>query len=109
MLYVQHFEEEKKKEVLSEAEVQASAISSDIYVLSQKCKQMKSAMQMMNDEFVEFMKLAEQKNDMSFVIKGNRRKRESEDLQKTQASILAKSAPTPHHPLGGGGEGGGGD
>ena len=39
-------------------------------------------MQMMNDEFVECMKLAEQKNDMSFVIKDNRRKREIEDLQK---------------------------
>ena len=37
---------------------------------------------MMNDEFVECMKLAEQKNDMSFVIKDNRRKREIEDLQK---------------------------
>ena len=74
MLYVQHLEEEKKKKVLSEAEVQASAISSDLDVLSQKCKQIKSAMQMMNDEFVECMKLAEQKNDMSFVIKDNRKK-----------------------------------
>ena len=87
MLYVQHLEEEKKKKVLSEAEVQASAISSDIDVLSQKCKQIKSAMQMMNDEFVECMKLAEQKNDISFVIKGNRRKRESEDLQKELSVI----------------------
>ena len=38
MLYVQRLEEEKKKKVLSEAEVKASAISSDIDVLSQKCK-----------------------------------------------------------------------
>ena len=29
---------------------------------------------MMNDEFVECMKLAEQKNDMTFVIKDNRKK-----------------------------------
>ena len=42
---------------------------------------------MMNDEFVKCMKLAEQKNDISFVIKGNRRKRESEDLQKELSVI----------------------
>ena len=43
---------------------------------------------MMNDdEFVECMKLAEQKNNMSFVIKGNRRNRESEDLQKELSVI----------------------
>ena len=82
MLYIQHLEEEKKKKVLRETEVQASVISSDTVFFSQKCKQVKSAMQMMNDDFVECMKLAEQKNDMSFVIKGNRRKCESEDLQK---------------------------
>ena len=42
---------------------------------------------MMNDEFVECMKLAEQKNDMNFLIRGNRRKRESEDLQKELSVI----------------------
>ena len=42
---------------------------------------------MMNDEFFECMKLAEQKNDMSFVIKSNRRKLESEDLQKELSVI----------------------
>ena len=40
-----------------EAEVQASAISFDTDDLLQKCKQIKSAMQMMNDEFVECIKL----------------------------------------------------
>ena len=44
-------------------------------------------MQMANDEFIECMKLAEQKNDMSFVIKGNRIKRENEDLQKELSAI----------------------
>ena len=86
-LYVQHLEEEKKKKVLTEKDVQGSAISSDIDVLSLKCTQMKAAMKMMNDEFVECFKLAEEKNDMSFVIKGNRRKRESEDMQK-ELSII---------------------
>ena len=42
-------------------------------------------MQMMNDEFVECMKLAEQKSDMGFVIKGNRRK--GEDLKKELSVI----------------------
>ena len=42
---------------------------------------------MANDEFIECMKLAEQKNDMSFVIKGNRIKRENEDLQKELSVI----------------------
>ena len=42
---------------------------------------------MANDEFIECMKLAEQKNDMSFVIKGNRIKRENEDLQKELSAI----------------------
>ena len=44
-------------------------------------------MQMMNDEFVECMKLAEQKSDMGFVIKGNRRKCEGEDLKKELSVI----------------------
>ena len=35
-------------------------------------------MQMINDEFTEYVKQAEEKNDTSFVIKGNRRKPESE-------------------------------
>ena len=83
MLYVQ---------LLSESEVQASAISSDIDVLSQKCKQIKGAMQMMNNEFVECMKLAEEKNYMSFVIKGNRRKRGSEDLQKELSVIEGQNS-----------------
>ena len=39
-------------------------------------------MQMMNDEFVECLKLVQQKSNMVFVIQGNRRKRESEYLQK---------------------------
>ena len=34
-----------------------------------------------------FMNLADQKNDMSFVIKENRKKRESEDLQKDLSAI----------------------
>ena len=54
-------EEGKRQKVLSEAEFQASSISFHIDVLSQECKQIKSAMQMMNDEFVKCMKLAEQK------------------------------------------------
>ena len=41
----------------------------------------------MMNEFVECMKLAEEKNYMSFVIKDNRRKRESEDLQKELSVI----------------------
>ena len=44
-------------------------------------------MQMMNDEFVECLKLGQQKNDMAFVIQGNRRKRESEYLQKELSVI----------------------
>ena len=42
---------------------------------------------MMNDEFVECLKLGQQKNDMAFVIQGNRRKRESEYLQKELSVI----------------------
>ena len=33
------------------------------------------------------MNLADQKNDMSFVIKGNRKKRKSEDLRKDLSVI----------------------
>ena len=68
LLYVQHLEDQRKKNVLSEAEVQAAAISLDIDVLSLKYSQMQNAMQMMTDEFMECMKLAEEKNDMIFVI-----------------------------------------
>ena len=42
---------------------------------------------MMNDDFVECMKLADQEKDISFVIEGNRRKCKSEDLQKDLSVI----------------------
>jgi len=48
---------------------------------------MQNAMRMMNDEFIECMKMAEEKNGMSFVIKGKRWKRESQEMQK-KCSVL---------------------
>ena len=80
-------EDQKKKKVLSEANVQAGATSLDIDVLSLKYSEMQDAMQMMNDEFSECVKQAEEKNDTGFVIKGNRRKLESEQMHK-ELSVL---------------------
>ena len=60
--YVIFLEEEKKKKASSEAEIQAEHITTDIDKIKTRCKQMQSAVEMMDNEFVVYMKV-QKKND----------------------------------------------
>ena len=52
--------------------------SADVNKLKSGIENMMKAIEMMEKEFVEYMKLAEAMSDMSFIIKGNGIKRNSE-------------------------------
>ena len=62
--------------------------------LKLKIKQKEKAVKMMSDEFAECVRLAEEKNDMSFLIIGNRLKRKSnktkEDIASLEETIFRK-------------------
>ena len=85
--YKIHLEEEKKKIYLSERENQALHIPNDIEKLKLLIKQREKAVKMMDDEFVECARLAEEKNDMSFVFQGNGLKRKSDKTKEEIASL----------------------
>lgn len=84
MKYKLHLAEKKEKQVLSEAENKALHISNDIENIRSDVRVMEKAVAMMNIEISECMKLAEEKKDLSYVIKGNGLKRKCE---KTQGDI----------------------
>ena len=84
--YKAHLEEEKKKVVLTERDKQAEHINSDIDKIKTQINQMMKAVEMMKREFVDFVKMAEEKKDISYVIKGNGLKRKSD---QTKDSITA--------------------
>ena len=50
--------------------------------LKLQVKPIEKPVKMMVDEFVECARLAEEKNDISFVIKGNRLKRKSDKTKE---------------------------
>ena len=60
-----HLEEEKKKKQVTEAEEKAMHIAADIDKLQVKQGQLERAMEMMESEFVECIRLAENKDDMA--------------------------------------------
>ena len=78
-LYKIRLEEQKNYIFLIEREKQALQISDDIEKLKTSSK---ADREMMVDEFVECARLAEEKNDISFVIKGNRLKRKSDKTKE---------------------------
>ena len=61
-----HFNEKKK-------------ITKEIAVVTQKYEQFQKLCKTLNSEFVSAIKLAEEKNDMTLVVKGNALKRRSEE------------------------------
>jgi len=85
--YKLSLEEEKKKVALCNKEKQALHLSNDIDQLAQRVKHMKKAIDVMDKEFVDCARLAEEKNDMSLLIKGNGLKRKSEKTKEEIASI----------------------
>ena len=71
-------EEEKKKNALTERDKQTEHINGDIDKIKTQINQMTKAVEMMEWEFVDCVKMAEEKKDISYVIKGNGLKRKSD-------------------------------
>ena len=70
-VYKAHLAEEKNKVVLIERDKQVEHINSDIDKMKTQINQMTKAVEMMEREFVDCVKMAEEKKDISYVIKGN--------------------------------------
>ena len=83
--YAIHREEDKKRKEETAAE-KAMYITTDIDKIKLKCKQLEKVM---DDEFIECMKLAEQKSELSYVIIGNGLKRKC-DQTRGDRQLLEK-------------------
>ena len=78
---------EKKKDN-SETDRQLLHLSNGINKLKTKVKQLENAVAMMDDEAFEYMCLAEEKSDLSYVIKWNGLKCKSEPSKASIAMLL---------------------
>ena len=85
--YEVHLEEERKSKQRSKAEQTAMHMEADIDNLRVQRWQLERAVDMMEEEFVECIRLAEEKNDLSFVYKGNGLKRKSSEIKDTMKVI----------------------
>ena len=85
--YEIHLEEERKSKQRSKAEQRAMIMEADIDKLRVQRRQLEKTVDMMEEEFVECMRLAEDKNDLSLVYKGNGLKRESSEIKDTMKVI----------------------
>ena len=72
---------EKEKKSASEKETQALQMSSDIESLCIKCNTLERTIKMSDTDFIQCIKSAEEKHDMSLVKKGNALKRKSEETK----------------------------
>ena len=79
--YQLYLEEEKKKKISNELENKAMYLSNDIQKLKVQVENMKKAISRMNDEAFDCMEKAEKKGDMSYVLMGNRLKRDSDKMK----------------------------
>ena len=86
MKYEEYLKSEKEKKSVSET--QALQISSDIESLcSSKCSTLERTIKILDTDFIQCIKSAEEKDDMSLVKKGNALKRKSEET-KSELDIL---------------------
>ena len=85
--YEIHLEEERKSKQRSKAEQRAMHMEADIDKLRVQRRQLEKTLDMMEEEFVECIWLAEEKNDLSFVYKGNWLKRKSSEIKDTMKVI----------------------
>ena len=85
--YEIHLEEERNSKQRSKAEQRAMHMEADIDKLRVQRRQLEKTVDMMEEEFVECIQLAEEKNDLSFVYKGNGLKRESSEIKDTMKVI----------------------
>ena len=79
--YQEYLKSQKEKQSNNEKETRANHITADIESLSSKCKTLERTIKMLDSDFVECIKTAEKKNDMSLVKKGNALKRKSEETK----------------------------
>ena len=75
--YEIHLEEERKSKQRSKAEQRAMHMEAEIDKLRVQRRQLEKTADIMEEEFVECVRLAEEKNYLSFVYKGNGLKRKS--------------------------------
>ena len=87
--YTLYLEEQTKIKASNEEARRAVHLSTDINKIKVKCDQFKKAISMMESEFVDCITMAEKKNDMSYVIKGNALKRKSETTSE-ELKLLEK-------------------
>ena len=85
--YEIHLEEERNSKQRLKAEQRAMHMEADIDKLRVQRRQLEKTVDMMEEEFVECIHLAEEKNDLSFVYKGNGLKRESSEIKDTMKVI----------------------
>jgi len=85
--YEMYLIEQKKNKLQNDKKQQETVLSKEIETLTVKCKQKQKAVKMMESDFVECMKKAEEKNDMSYVIKANALKRKSDDIKAEIQSL----------------------
>lgn len=85
-----YLQEEKKKQALNDAEKkQMLHLSGNIENLQTKVRQIEKTVTMMYEKAFEGMRLAEEKRNLSYVIRGNVLKRKSEKL-KNDIVVLEK-------------------
>ena len=71
MKYKEYLKLEKEKKSISEQETQALQISPDIKNLCSRCSTLKRTIKMLDTDFIQCIKSAEEKDDISLVKKGN--------------------------------------
>ena len=88
MKYEEYLKSEKEKKSVSKKETQALQISSDIENLCSKCSTLEWTIKMLGTDFIQCIKSAEEKDDMSLVKKGNAVKCKSEETKSELDNLL---------------------
>ena len=77
-------------------EEKAKHITSDIENLKQKLKTNQKAVSMMENEYMQYMELAEKRRNLTFAVKGNGLKRKcdqvKEEMKTIEQDVLALEA-----------------
>ena len=85
--YEIHLEESRKSKQRSKGEQRAMHMEADIDKLRVQRRQLEKTVEMMEEEFVECIQLAEEKNDLSFVYKGSGLKSKNSEIKDTMKVI----------------------
>ena len=88
MKYEEYLKSEKEKKSVSKKETQALQISSDNENLCSKCSTLEWTIKMLGTDFIQCIKSAEEKDDMSLVKKGNAVKCKSEETKSELDNLL---------------------